>query len=253
MLARWDAAFRTRDRRVFDVEGRHPNIQSVRNVRAVYQYVTKDGDIRGEFNVHDSGKRSRDTVFGDACNAPDGEQFLRLIQDGCPRDFVIFHKQIETFAAKRFKPAEEEYKHPETSKPFVLPDDIARWVETEFPKVFICMSVYTLINLNPLNLCDLTLRKTDLGRLCLSDLVDSEKRYGRDLSELTFTLTDVGASTRCEKMQDTSYSTTSRTDTSQKDLSVDKDLLPLLESTGLQGSYNGEDLASFFATEIWIP
>lgn len=136
VLARWDAPLRTRDRRLFDVEGRHPNIQSVRDVRSVYQYVTKGGVVHGSFELH-GRKRRRDDVFGDACAAPDGEQFLGIIRDGCPRDFVIFHKQLETFVAKKYKAEEEEYEHPATSKPFVLPDDIAGWVENEFPKVFI--------------------------------------------------------------------------------------------------------------------
>lgn len=136
VLARWDAPLRTRDRRLFDVEGHHPNIQPVRDVRAVRQYVTKDGDVHGSFDMP-SRKRARDDVFGDACSAPDAEQFLGIIRDGSPRDYVIFHKQLETYVAKRYAVAEEEYEHPATSKPFVLPDDIAGWVENEFPKVYI--------------------------------------------------------------------------------------------------------------------
>lgn len=89
--------------------------------------------------------------------------------------------------------------------------------------------------------------------MCWSDLVDSEKRFGRDLSELMFTLTGDGAWMPYETMLDTSYSTTCPTDTFQKDSSVDKDLSSLLENTGLQGLFNGEDLASFFAMETSIP
>jgi len=98
-------------------------------------------------------------------------------------------------------------------------------------------------------------RKTDLGRLCWSDLVDSEKRAGRDLSELMFTLTGGGATMTSAKEQDTSYLTTFLGDTSLigKASSEDKDLSPYLESTGLQGLFNGEDLAYFFAMETMIP
>lgn len=143
VLARWGAALRTRDRRLFDVEGRHPNIQPVRDVPAVYRYVTKDGDVHGSFELH-ANKRKRDDVFGDACASTSAEQFFGLIKEGCPRDFVIFHKQLETYATKMFKEAVEEYSHPESSNPFDLPDDIAGWVETEFPKVYISLWLYPL-------------------------------------------------------------------------------------------------------------
>lgn len=64
---------------------------------------------------------------------------------------------------------------------------------------------------------------------------------------------DVGVSMPSGTMQDTSYSMTYPTTGFQKDSWVDKDLSSLLENTGLQGLFNGEDLASFFAMETMIP
>lgn len=70
-----------------------------------------------------------------------------------------------------------------------------------------------------------------------------------------FTLTGDGAWTTSSTEPDMSFLTTSLGGTfpTAKDFLADKDLSPLLESTELQGLFNGEDLASFFATEIWIP
>lgn len=98
-------------------------------------------------------------------------------------------------------------------------------------------------------------RKTDLGRLCSSDLLDWEKRVGLDLLGLMFTSTGDGAWTTSATEPDMSFLTTFLGDTSLtgKASSEDKDLSPYLESTGLQGLFNGEDLASFFAMETMIP
>lgn len=132
VLAEWEKAFRTRDPRAFDVEGRHPNISGVRDVRAVYNYVTKDHDVHGEFVVSDK-KRKRDDVFREACASANCHEFLRIIEDGCPRDRVIFANQIETYANKRYKAISEPYQPVHTD--FNLPDDLAKWVAEEFPKV----------------------------------------------------------------------------------------------------------------------
>jgi len=134
VLAEWATAFRTRDPRTFDVDGHHHNISGVRDVHAVYNYVTKDGDVHGEFALR-SKKRSGDDVFGEACASTSSEQFLGIIREGKPRDFVIYHDRLEAFAKKKWKEEPEEYTSPENSKPFVLPDDLAGWVENEFPKV----------------------------------------------------------------------------------------------------------------------
>jgi len=58
-----------------------------------------------------------------------------------------------------------------------------------------------------------------------------------------------------ETMPDISFSTTSPGDIflTEKVSSADKDLLQLLESTGLQGLLNGEDLASCWPMETWTP
>ena len=98
-------------------------------------------------------------------------------------------------------------------------------------------------------------RKTDLGVLCSWDLVASARRAGPDLSDLMFTSTGDGAWTTSATEPDMSFLTTFLGDTSLtgKDSLADKDLSPFLESTGLQGLFNGEDLASFFAMETMIP
>lgn len=83
-----------------------------------------------------------------------------------------------------------------------------------------------------------------------------ERHAGQDLLDLlTSTCVDVGALTSFGPMLSTPYSTTydSHTFPTGSAGSVDKDLLSLLESTGLQGGYNGEDLAYFLEMTTLIP
>ena len=70
-----------------------------------------------------------------------------------------------------------------------------------------------------------------------------------------FTSTGDGAWMTSATGQDTSCLTTFLGDIfpTEKDSSADKDLSLLLENTGLQELFNGEDLASFFAMETMIP
>jgi len=129
-LAQWSRPLHTRDQRHFDVDGLHPNIQPVRNLRAVYRYVTKDGDFEGD--VFEFG---RESCYGKAVSAADRSEFLSVIRDEDPRSYVLRHGDVTRYADKHWPEKKEEYKHPSDSSPFILPDDLTSWVEDEFPKV----------------------------------------------------------------------------------------------------------------------
>jgi len=128
-LAGWDRPFRSRNCRCFDVGGHHPNISRVRSVSAVHRYVTKDGDFEGNWELE-----SELPTFAKACRAADADQFMAIIEAERPRDYILYHDRLERFVAKKYKAAEEVYTSPHSE--FDLPDDLAAWVENEFPKVW---------------------------------------------------------------------------------------------------------------------
>ena len=127
-LIGWDRVYDCTNARTFDVGGCHANIARVRNLRAAYRYARKDGDYDDTFCL-DEGRGP----FAEACGAADADEFLRIIEQKRPRDFVLYHDRLVSFANKRFKPEPEEHRPVHTE--FVLPDDLAGWVATEFPKV----------------------------------------------------------------------------------------------------------------------
>lgn len=146
VIARWPKPFHTRDSRKFDVAGHHPNIRAVRKLLAAYKYLHKgwtdddgvhhDAEIFGDLDVL-GGKRTREDVYRDAHSSTDAEQLLDIIIEGCPRDAIIYHSQIESFANKKFRSTEEDYMPPVPDPQFVPTQDLADWVENEFPKVII--------------------------------------------------------------------------------------------------------------------
>ena len=127
-LIGWDRVYDCTNARTFDVGGCHANIARVRNLRAAYRYARKDGDYDDTFCL-DEGRGP----FAEACGAADADEFLRIIEQKRPRDFVLYHDRLVSFANKRFKPEPEEHRPVHTE--FVLPDDLAGWVANEFPKV----------------------------------------------------------------------------------------------------------------------
>lgn len=69
--------FVSRNERVFDYQGRHPNIQSVRNVHKAIAYVAKDGQFTDYGELPAGGaKRSSEEALGLAGD-PDEAKYLR--------------------------------------------------------------------------------------------------------------------------------------------------------------------------------
>jgi len=127
-LVGWPRVYDCTNARTFDVGGHHANIGRVRNLRAAYRYARKDGDFDDTLLLDEERG-----PFAEACGARDAAEFFDIIEKKRPRDFVLYHDRLTAFANKRFKPEPEEHSPVHTE--FILPDDLANWVETEFPKV----------------------------------------------------------------------------------------------------------------------
>lgn len=127
-LVRWPRVFDCNSARTFDCCGRHANIGRVRNLRAAYRYAIKDGDFDDTLHLGEGLG-----PFAEACRASNRDEFLSIIESKRPRDFVLYHDRLTSFANKRFKEMPTEHRPVHTE--FVLPDELASWVEHEFPKV----------------------------------------------------------------------------------------------------------------------
>lgn len=77
VVAKFVSRFQSRNERVFDFEGRHPNIQSVRSVSKAVAYVAKDGQFTDYGTVPTGGpKRSHEEALSLAGD-PDEGLYLR--------------------------------------------------------------------------------------------------------------------------------------------------------------------------------
>lgn len=80
--------------RFFDLQGYHPNIQSVRSGRAVQQYVRKGGSY---ISSHDLPELR--PTWGTLLQANNGEEFLSLVREHYPRDYAFNRDRLRSFAS----------------------------------------------------------------------------------------------------------------------------------------------------------
>lgn len=113
-------AYSTRNARVFDHGGSHPNIAPVRSrPDTVYDYVGKDGDI-----VHDdiperpgpdnggNAKGRRHDVWTTILASPDKDSFFEACEKMAPRELVTSFTSVSAFADWKYRPKRERYKDP---------------------------------------------------------------------------------------------------------------------------------------------
>jgi len=103
---------------VFDVEGRHPNIQGSRGTpEAGYDYAIKDDDVcyksldrPGEGGERNSGSRDKwSTITG----AQDREQFWELVHELDPKSAACSFTQLQKYCDWKFAPIPAAYEHPD--------------------------------------------------------------------------------------------------------------------------------------------
>ena len=114
----FESAVRIRSASRLDFGQHHPNIQSVRTGhRRTWDYVGKDGDIVYEIGDPPdpiggpSGGRG-DSVWSEAVRAESEEEFYSILRDGAPRYYILYHRQLEQYAAKFYGVRPQPYESP---------------------------------------------------------------------------------------------------------------------------------------------
>lgn len=108
--------FRTRNERIFDVNGFHPNIVRSRGTpEKGWDYATKDGDIVGgglerpSRGTPDQGENKWAFII----QAESREDFWARVEECDPRSLACNFGNLAKYCDWKYRPFLDEYKHPE--------------------------------------------------------------------------------------------------------------------------------------------
>nr|WNK15257.1 MAG: C1 replication-associated protein [Grapevine red blotch virus] len=126
----------------------HPNITKPRDVTDVLNYVGKDGDTV-EFGTKPTLKpkrQSRELDFGEYLRVANSkEEFLQLVRNNYPYQYVLNLQRLEYFAAQTWPPAPAPHANQWTAWNN-LPPEIHLWVQNE---LFVENELFVVRNLGP--------------------------------------------------------------------------------------------------------
>jgi len=186
VLLQWVDKYNLRNERFFDFEDHHPNIQAVRQVADVFDYINKalptpctenDKWTSGEVSLNPKADK-----WLRVANATSESECLEAALDASPRDFVLNHDKITEYARKKARHI-EPYVHDEGIT-FHLPPQLLAYITNEF--------------VNPVGLCPWILYDNHvlnvdqnesivLKRCCFRGRPGLARQRGRAPLEHTFT------------------------------------------------------------------
>lgn len=114
-FAMFERKFTTRNERVFDVEGRHPNVlRGNRTPEKMYDYAVKDGDVVGGALERPSGDglSQNGSAWSEIILAGDRESFFEAVARLDPRALCVNFGSLRTYADWKYRPNPEPYSHP---------------------------------------------------------------------------------------------------------------------------------------------
>lgn len=122
--------------RYFDVthEGivYHPNTQAVKSIKNVSEYITKDDN----YIFSDKFKNlQQPQTWSDMVQAENGPQFMQLMKQHYPKEYILQHQHLEYYAQKHFNHDIKLYEPVTPPTPFVTTAAMDNWIATEMPKV----------------------------------------------------------------------------------------------------------------------
>lgn len=112
----FERKFRTRNERLFDVDGRHPNIvRGYGTPEKGWDYATKDGDVVGGGLERPSGDRVSEagSVWSRIILAEDREEFFELCAELAPRALLCSFSSLRCYADWKYRIDPEPYEHPD--------------------------------------------------------------------------------------------------------------------------------------------
>lgn len=117
-------AFRTRDLRVFDYQGRHPNIiANIRSLKGAIEYVKKDGDTVTWGNWEEEKRTWQDLIV----NSDNVEQFMGAVCKHYARDYVLQYDRVKSFAELHYARS-EAFDYASEFTDFNVPESLQSWV-----------------------------------------------------------------------------------------------------------------------------
>lgn len=129
---RWNSS------RVFDIEGRHPNVKMVRgvaNIHRVLAYVTKDDDYYDCGNAYEHfasgscGKRGRNDIWGEIIACETEATFWEKVKSLAPYEYATRYDALKGYCNAHYK-MENTYVAPDvTWAPSATLDDMNSWVD----------------------------------------------------------------------------------------------------------------------------
>jgi hypothetical protein len=111
-----------------DIEGHHPNIQSVRNMRDSLKYCTKDGQY---VDVGDLQIPNEKFTWKDCVSANSVDEFMLAAKENFTRDFVLSMERLEYAAEKMYGTSVLTYTPKYTTFISPLPAPMQNWVDNE--------------------------------------------------------------------------------------------------------------------------
>ena len=129
----FERKFESRNERVFDVDGRHPNIvRGYRTPELGYDYATKDGDIVGGGLARPTSDpvSEASSKWATIILQPSREEFYEAVARLDPRSLCVNFNSLRAYADWKYRDSVEPYSTPpglsfETSN---FPE-LSRWVE----------------------------------------------------------------------------------------------------------------------------
>lgn len=186
VLLQWIDKLNIRDQRFFDHRGHHPNIQAVRSLPDVLDYIDKAiPDQPSPVDVYEFGQLSLNRKIDkwmQVANATSEQEVLNAALEASPRDFVLQNDKIVEYARKKQRTV-TPYQHDQSIQ-FNIPPELIAYMTNEF--------------VNPVGLCPWILQHPHylqvdennsvvLKRCCSAVPPGPAKQRGQGLWEHTFT------------------------------------------------------------------
>nr|QXN75481.1 MAG: replication associated protein [Genomoviridae sp.]QXN75483.1 MAG: replication associated protein [Genomoviridae sp.]QXN75485.1 MAG: replication associated protein [Genomoviridae sp.] len=109
--------FQSRNERIFDVDGRHPNVlRGTRTPGKMYDYATKDGEIVAgglERPVGDEVSAAA-SAWATIILSETREEFFASVASLDPRSLCVSFGSLRTYADWRYRQSRDPYEHPST-------------------------------------------------------------------------------------------------------------------------------------------